>query len=59
MNYQDKQHINRLHDEISQDEFLAKTMLAKSPTVAKAIQERITQKLVEISEIYEIGGDYR
>jgi hypothetical protein len=51
----DNQHINRLHDEIEQDEFLAKSILAKSPTVAKAIQERIDQKRAEISEIYEFG----
>jgi hypothetical protein len=59
LDYQDAQIVNRLRDEIEQDEFLAKSMLAKSPTVAKAIQERIKQKRDEISEIYEIGGDYR
>lgn len=59
MTYQDKQHIKRLHDEIDQNEFLVKSMLAKSPTTAKAMQERIAEKRAEISEIFEFGGDYR
>jgi hypothetical protein len=59
LDYQDAQIVNRLRNEIAQDEFLARSMLAKAPTVAKAIQERIKQKRDEIAEIYEIGGNYR
>jgi hypothetical protein len=57
--YQDQIQINRLFSEIADDEFFARSMLAKSPTVANAIQGRIAQKRAEIADIFEIGGDYR
>jgi len=59
LDIQDKKQINRLHEEIQQDEFMLKSNMAKSPTIAKAIQKRIEQKRNELTGIYEFGGDYR
>ncbi len=59
LTYRDQQEVNKLHQEMAEKNFIAKSLLAKSPTVAEALIQRVNEIQDRINEIYEIGSDYR